>query len=142
VNWVRKMMSPFDYNDSLRRMGGDAQLFQEMVGFLRADTPVRLGELKAALAINDHAAAARAAHSLKGFALNFGARRAAMAAGALERCATLSSADQKEALEELESAMQELIEAIATVGARGDSGCTLPVSSAVPARIYGTSPRP
>lgn len=115
--------APYDYVDSLRRMGNDECLFQEMVGFLRADGPRWLRMLHAALQEGDYAVAERSAHCLKGLAANFAAVRAVSAAEVVERLAGegqtpdllpqgSQGGDLASALAELERALDELLEAL------------------------------
>lgn len=52
----------------------DGAFFRELIDIFLADTPLRITELKNALAANNGPAAVRAAHSIKGSAGNFGAQ--------------------------------------------------------------------
>jgi CheY-like chemotaxis protein len=72
--------------DRLRRQGGE-DLVQELLDSFRARTPARLGEARAALAVSDHAAAARVFHSLKSSAALIGALAIEADALAAERAA-------------------------------------------------------
>ncbi len=62
------------YEDSLQRLGGDADLFKEFVEIFFEDSPQLLETLLAATKSSDHAAVTQAAHALKGLMLNFGAK--------------------------------------------------------------------
>jgi len=107
-------MSPiYDHAGSLRRMGDDHELFQEMVELLRSDAPLHLQALASAHRNDDSPRVHRAAHTLKGLAANFGAPRAVAAAAEVERLAKLhQSADLSAAISELQEALDELIAAL------------------------------
>lgn len=109
------MPAVFDYAGSLDRMGGDEQLFREMVGFLMEDAPRWFAQLEQALAREDSAAAHRSAHTLKGLVANFGAQSAQSAAARIEQMtrdgASLDAA--RAALPQLQAAIGELEVALA-----------------------------
>ena len=75
----------FDREGALGRLGGDEELFGELVQFFLEDTPGLLNLLRSGLRDNDWAPVERAAHGLKGLASNFGATRAVEAARTVER---------------------------------------------------------
>jgi two-component system, sensor histidine kinase and response regulator len=107
------MSSVFDHAGSLRRMGDDPQLFQEMVGLLQSDAPRLLETARRACRDRSQSALEHAAHTLRGMAANFGATRAIEAAAELEQLAKkkeLFGVD--EALDELASALEQLIAAL------------------------------
>jgi HPt (histidine-containing phosphotransfer) domain-containing protein len=114
------MLTPiFDYAGSLRRMGNDPALFQEMAMLLGEDAPQYLAAIREATEKEDYPSLRRAAHTLKGLVLNFGATRAIAAAVALEliaeSAASKSTAEQLNlpvATDELEAALQELLAAL------------------------------
>jgi HPt (histidine-containing phosphotransfer) domain-containing protein len=107
------MSNIYDQSGSLRRMGNDHELFQEMVGLLRSDAPHLLQALITAHKDGDAAGAQRAAHTLKGLAANFGAGRAVAAAAEVERLAKVKqSAGMPAAITELEESLSELIAAL------------------------------
>jgi two-component system, sensor histidine kinase and response regulator len=109
-------MSPlFDYDGSLNRMGGDEQLFREMVGFLFADAPAWLAQIDEGLRQLDAVAVHRAAHSLKGLVSNFGAPLAVAAAAVLEDAARADATllQAREAYPALAAAVAELKQALA-----------------------------
>jgi HPt (histidine-containing phosphotransfer) domain-containing protein len=97
----------FDYGGSLKRMGNDCELFEEMAGLLREDAPPLLGKLHQALARRDFDNIRLAAHSLKGQATNFGAQRAVQAAANVE-CAARDRREQDlpPAVGELDAALE------------------------------------
>jgi HPt (histidine-containing phosphotransfer) domain-containing protein len=104
------MTNVYDHVGSLRRMGEDVQLFQEMVGLLKSDAPPLVETGRRALSAGDWPRLERAAHTLKGLAANFGATRAVAAAAELERLAKKQPPRGAEsALAELELALEELI---------------------------------
>jgi two-component system sensor histidine kinase/response regulator len=109
------MAAIFDYQGSLERMGGDEQLFCEMVGFLVADGRQWLKELRTALARGDATVAHRSAHTLKGLVSNFGAQTAQSAAFRVEQLARdpVSLPQAIAALPQLEAALEELETALA-----------------------------
>ena len=75
------MANIFDYAGSLRRMGNDHLLFQEMIVLLQEDAPLYLATIHVSAAAGDYPALRRAAHTLKGLVLNFGAARATSGGG-------------------------------------------------------------
>ena len=107
------MSKVFDYESSLRRMGDDQELFQEMARLLRSDAPPLLKTLLLARKTGDHANTQRAAHTLKGLAANFGAERAIAAAAEVEQLAKQRVERGMDiAIEELSRALDELIAAL------------------------------
>lgn len=109
------MSSLFDYEGSLKRMGGDDQLFREMVGFFFADAPGWLAQVKQGMARGDGGLVQRSAHTLKGMVSNFGAHSTMQAAAAVEQRvqedSSLRSAEP--AVARLEAAITELEAALA-----------------------------
>jgi HPt (histidine-containing phosphotransfer) domain-containing protein len=139
--------APYDYADSLERMGNDERLFQEMVGFLRADSPRWLRTLQAAMRDADYAVVERSAHCLKGLASNFSAVRAVDAADVVERLAgQVQVSDLPAAIRELEDAFAELLAALEQPSdPPGDSGLASLVSSVAESSLpitAGASPPP
>jgi HPt (histidine-containing phosphotransfer) domain-containing protein len=112
------MAAIFDYAGSLRRMGNDQTLFQEMVTLLNEDAPQYLASIHQCTADHDYPTLKRAAHTLKGLVLNFGATRAVLAAVALENLAATAAQDAAEqnnlpaAIDELEQSLKELQQAL------------------------------
>jgi HPt (histidine-containing phosphotransfer) domain-containing protein len=102
-----------DVADSLKRMGGDRELFCEFVEMFDEDRPRLLAAMHSAIPHRDAYSVHRAAHTLKGLVLNFSARPAADAAYELERMARagdLSAAN--EALAGLEAELERLAAAL------------------------------
>jgi HPt (histidine-containing phosphotransfer) domain-containing protein len=108
-------MPLFDYQGSLARMGGDEQLFGEMVGFLFADAPRWLDELRKGLDREDLPLVQRSAHTIKGLAANFGATPTVAAAARVEKLAREDRdlVAARQALPALEAALRELETALA-----------------------------
>ena len=75
---------PFDRDDMLERLGGDAELLTEVLGVFLEECPRMMREIEQALNDNDAALVHRAAHSLKGALLNISATPAAEEAKKLE----------------------------------------------------------
>jgi HPt (histidine-containing phosphotransfer) domain-containing protein len=73
-----------DLEAALTRLGGDRELFAEMVGFLLEDVPKLFDELRAAVTRNDAPAVRMKAHALKGLVAGCGGVRAMTVAQALE----------------------------------------------------------
>jgi len=69
---------------ALSRVGGDAELLNEIAVLFLEDYPKLLDELRTAAARGDAKIVERTAHSLKGSVSNFGASAAVDAAGTLE----------------------------------------------------------
>lgn len=102
-----------DRDGALKRMGGDVQLFQDMVQFFIEDAPGLLTEMDTANASGDAENVARAAHSLKGLAANFGATDAIEAAQTLEKQVKASGlAETDAAFANLHREMQRLLTAL------------------------------
>jgi two-component system, sensor histidine kinase and response regulator len=77
----------FDFDQSLRRFDGDRELYRDLIGFFLEDSPKLLEQVRQGMHDGDAKSARRAAHTLKGLAANFTARRAVDAADAVERLA-------------------------------------------------------
>ena len=77
----------FDRAGTLARLGGDEELFAELVRYFREDCVQLRRRLETALADGDAKAAEVAAHAIKGLCLNFGAVDAVAAASSVEACA-------------------------------------------------------
>ncbi len=113
------MANIFDYAGSLRRMGNDHLLFQEMIVLLQEDAPQYLATVHASATGGDYPTLKRAAHTLKGLVLNFGAARAILAAVTLENLAATAEHDAAEqvnlpaAINEFEASLKELQAALA-----------------------------
>src|SRR5690349_3269625 len=75
---------PFDYATSVARLGGDRDLFLDIIEIFLEDSPMYLEQAKQALAEGDLATLERASHTLKGMSANFAAAGAVAAAYAVE----------------------------------------------------------
>ena len=103
-----------DLQVALDRVGGDADLLQEVAQLFLGDCPRSMNEIRGAIADGDAKRLEREAHSLKGSVANFGAEAVVKAALDLEvsgRAGNLSDArDQLERLERhLEALQPELV---------------------------------
>jgi HPt (histidine-containing phosphotransfer) domain-containing protein len=74
-----------DRDLALSRVGGDAELLQEIAALFMEDYPKVLAEIRAAAARGDSPGVEHAAHGLKGSVGNFGAQAAVDAAFRLEQ---------------------------------------------------------
>lgn len=108
----------FDRADALERMGGDEELFQEVMQLYAEDTPQQLQRLLSSLEQDDAVQACRYAHSIKSASANVGARRASAYAAVLEQLGTqaASSPAQLDLMIQLASRL-----ALAIQGATGAS---------------------
>lgn len=70
----------FDFAGALKRLGGDKELFREIVLFFFEDSPGLLSKLRCGLRDQNPSVVERSAHALKGMAANFDAHRAVEAA--------------------------------------------------------------
>jgi HPt (histidine-containing phosphotransfer) domain-containing protein len=102
------MNNVYDHDGTMRRMGGDAELFQEMVELLKTDAPRHLAVAWRSFREQDWTTLGRAAHTLKGLAANFGAGRAVATAAELERMAKTGSGDSEQTLCTLAETLEEL----------------------------------
>ncbi|MEH6579748.1 MAG: response regulator [Amphritea sp.] len=106
----------FDPEAALERVGGDADTLKELVELFYEEYPKLMAEIHESLAAGDLVALRRAAHTLKGTADVFAAKRTVAAALKLEMMArkgVLESAP--DALSELESEVQSLKQALKTL---------------------------
>jgi two-component system sensor histidine kinase/response regulator len=73
-----------DSADGLRRVGGNPRLYVKLLRQFASQQAGAIGEIRAALSMNDAESATRLAHTLKGVAGNLGARDVQDAAAAVE----------------------------------------------------------
>jgi HPt (histidine-containing phosphotransfer) domain-containing protein len=105
-----------DRHAALQRLGGDEELFADVVGVFREDAPRMLDELRRAVAAGDAPAVQRAAHGLKGAAGYVGGQPAAAAAEALEQLGAAGRlADAHPALDALARETDRLTAALADI---------------------------
>lgn len=96
-----------DAIENLRALGdeGDDTFLKEIIGIYLNDTPLRLADLRTAMAKGDAALYTRAAHTIKGSSSNVGAREVRALADSLEqRSKTEAHAALEPVLVELEKA--------------------------------------
>jgi signal transduction histidine kinase/CheY-like chemotaxis protein len=105
---------------ALARAGGDEGLLQETADIFLQELPKAMAAIRAALATRNGAAAAQAAHSLKGSVGLFGAEDAVTAARSIEEAGRAGEFQQGEAAcAALEAHLDRLRPAIAALGATG-----------------------
>jgi two-component system, sensor histidine kinase and response regulator len=103
----------YELDNSLRRLGGDRDLFCDLIRFFLEDSPKLLDQLRSALVKQDGKSATHASHTLKGLAANFTARRAVDAADRVERLAAHKAfSDAEQAAVELQQRIEELRSAL------------------------------
>ena len=86
----------FDLQGAMERLGGDEELFHDLVRFFLEDSPGLLEQLRTGLERRDASLVERAAHSLKGLAGNFGADDAVQKALEIERLGREGQLDRVE----------------------------------------------
>lgn len=95
-----------DYAGAMNRLGDDAELFREFVGFYDEDSIKLFRDIEQAVERRQSGELHRAAHSLKGLASNLGAQRVVNSAYNLERIG--KSGELKSAAPELERLRHEM----------------------------------
>lgn len=96
----------FDEAAALDRVGGDRELFKELMELYRTESPQWLADMRGAIQRGDIAALRRGVHSLKGEVGVFGAADAVEAAQRLEQmCAQSDLTHASEAWAALEVAL-------------------------------------
>ncbi|WP_158633486.1 response regulator [Tautonia sociabilis] len=104
---------PYDRDATLQRLGGDEELFRDLIGYYLEDYPPLLERLRLGLLNDDAKAVERAAHSLKGLSANCGAGPAAQAAETVEELGREGRmADAPEAVERLATELRRLRDAL------------------------------
>jgi PAS domain S-box-containing protein len=73
-----------EYESSLKRLGGDRELFAEFVEIFMSDSPKMLDDICSAVDSDDSQSLEKTAHALKGLMSNFGAKSCCDSALALE----------------------------------------------------------
>jgi PAS domain S-box-containing protein len=84
--------------DGLTRVGNNRSLYQKLLGQFRASNEETVANIRAALAVDDLAKAARLAHTVKGVAANLGADELAAVGEELERALKQMQTDGVETL--------------------------------------------
>jgi two-component system sensor histidine kinase/response regulator len=93
VNRLQSVGPVLDFSASLRRLGGDKHLLQELIKFFLEDFPGLVRAGRTGLTKGDWPRVQRAAHSLKGLAANFTAEPAVQALQAVETSCSLENAE-------------------------------------------------
>jgi HPt (histidine-containing phosphotransfer) domain-containing protein len=101
-----KSIARCEVEAAVGRLGGDVELYKELVQCFLDDTSSLLPKLRQAIDRRDSEGLHRAGHSLKGLAASCGAQGVAEAAGRLERVG------REKQLEELEPAWMALQRAL------------------------------
>ena len=103
-------MKVLDLEGSLKRMGGDLDLFRGLAEYFFLDAPPLVDRIQAALDRGDADQVERAAHSVKGLAANFGADFVVSAAARLEELGKRGELDAGQgALAELRTHLATLL---------------------------------
>lgn len=98
----------------LERVGGDIDLFKEIVGLFLDSCPVLLTEIREAFQQGNPESVERAAHTLKGSVSNFGAESAVAAALTLERMGRSKDlSEAKQAIMDLETEIDRVSQELA-----------------------------
>jgi CheY-like chemotaxis protein len=100
----------FDVAATLRNIGGDRALLEDLVELFLQRYEVMLERIRMALAAKDHAAVEQAAHALKGTANNLSASEVVLSAGQLEALGRLGTLVEGPIIyTQLEKAMLRLV---------------------------------
>jgi len=103
-----------DYRGAMQRLGGDTELFRELVRMVSEDAPGLVEVMWQCLDTADAAELLRAAHSLKGLAANFGASEVVDRARRLEGIAQSPSLGAaRPVVDELQREVTRLLDALA-----------------------------
>lgn len=112
-----------DMTVALKRMGSNRAVLEEVIGLVRADMPVVVRQLRAAVVAGKPVDVERAAHSLQGMAVTFGAEATLFVVERLKamgQSGDLSGATKT--LEEVEREVSRLNERLDAELARSVSG--------------------
>ncbi|MBC7815547.1 MAG: response regulator, partial [Planctomycetaceae bacterium] len=110
-----------DRDAALKRLGGNEQLYRNLVRFFAEDSPGLLEDIRSGLRTGDLEQVTRAAHSLKGLAANFGCEAAIKAAMRMQEIGTSGPLDEAtSALATLTDAILKLNLALVPDGAARD----------------------
>jgi HPt (histidine-containing phosphotransfer) domain-containing protein len=110
-----KISSPVvDLDGALLRLGGDEQLFGDMVAYMLEDAPPLVRDLRSAADSNDAPTIRMRAHALKGLVAGCGGVRAAEAAQLLENAGDSGQLDRvNELIQTLDDELERLTEVLA-----------------------------
>jgi len=99
----------YHFEGALNRLGGDEELFRELMIYFVEDAPELLHAIQVGLAAGNAGGIRRAAHSLRGLAANFDAEQAMMLAGSIEQIASKGDSESvAPLLADLEAEVQSL----------------------------------
>ncbi len=102
-----------DVEATLARLGGDADLFAELTGFLLHDLPPLFEKLRSAVAAGDAASVRQKAHAMKGLIAGCGGTRATHVAQAVENAGQEGDVAQAASLiEQLDTELDALTRAL------------------------------
>jgi signal transduction histidine kinase/CheY-like chemotaxis protein/HPt (histidine-containing phosphotransfer) domain-containing protein len=102
----------FDRKATMKRLGGDDDLFREFIEVFQEDSPRMLDAIRSAILADDGVAVARAAHGMRGLASNFGATAVVETATLLENAGNRNDlGDAPEVLDRLTRSVAQLIAA-------------------------------
>ena len=107
---------PFNLDAALARLGGEAGVFREMVGFFFGDGLNLVAEIQAAAIAGDVAAIEKKAHRLKGTVLYLGADAAIAAVARVEALARSGNLADAAAIRSMERETMRLAEALRPYG--------------------------
>ena len=96
----------YDEAGTVERLGGDRQLFQDLVRFFLEDSQEITAKLEERCAANDSTGTERAAHSLRGICSNFGAKEV------VDLCWVVERRSLVEDWREVNGAMAQLRDAV------------------------------
>jgi len=106
--------SVLDVSGTLARLGGDKELYGDLMEFCLIDAPQCFGQLQRAVEMEDAGQAKFHAHSLKGLVAGCGGFRAAGAAQQVEHAAQTGDFDDlKPLMDSLQKELESLQQAIA-----------------------------
>jgi two-component system sensor histidine kinase/response regulator len=113
---IPKGKEVFDKKSLLDRLGGDEQLFTEIVKAFLEDAPLQLEKLKQALQEGNSVGVERQAHLLKGAAMNMGGKEMQTVAWEMEVAAKDADLSRAQSLvEKLDPAFERLKEVLSTL---------------------------
>jgi HPt (histidine-containing phosphotransfer) domain-containing protein len=130
--------SEVQFAATLKRLGGDQGLFQDLAEFYRQDSPALLQEIRDGLATGNLARVQRAAHRLRSMLENFDVERAATITRTIEqscrRGELLQSPDLLSVLQEDMEALDSALQHYCQVSHDGDGEVTEAVAAVRRAR--------
>lgn len=102
-----------DLQATLDRLGGDADILNELAAYFREDAGQLVDNARQAASANDHREVERSAHSLKGLAANFEARHLVSAAWRLEEAGRHQQSDRyTELIEQMQTRVREVLDTL------------------------------